>query len=164
MDRAKTTARRDKKHLSFEIWCVLYKRFYGGRVLTKLLSHVCMHSHVTLPYVETKLIFRMHFEDASPEDEDDDELDQFSHCIWLTSLCSKKALYVPNIVWTRCYKASISPRWIWPTLLGSWMRRRDWGWLREAYRVLNTIPSFRWVLGPISQMIYELITQISSCS
>ena len=26
---AKTTASRDKKHLSFGIWCVLYWRFYG---------------------------------------------------------------------------------------------------------------------------------------
>ena len=29
MDWAKTTARGDEKHLSFEIWCDLYKRFYG---------------------------------------------------------------------------------------------------------------------------------------
>ena len=28
MDWAKTTARGDEKHLSFEIWCDLYKRFY----------------------------------------------------------------------------------------------------------------------------------------
>ena len=27
MDWAKTTARRDKKHLKFGIWCILYKRF-----------------------------------------------------------------------------------------------------------------------------------------
>ena len=30
MDWAKTTARGDEKHLSFEIWCDLYKRFYGN--------------------------------------------------------------------------------------------------------------------------------------
>ena len=30
MDWAKTTARRDKKLLSFGIWCDLYKRFYGS--------------------------------------------------------------------------------------------------------------------------------------
>ena len=29
MDWVKTTARRDKKHLNFEIRCNLYKRFYG---------------------------------------------------------------------------------------------------------------------------------------
>ena len=29
MDWAKTTTRRDEKHLSFEIWCDSYKRFYG---------------------------------------------------------------------------------------------------------------------------------------
>ena len=31
MDWAKTTAWRFKKHLSFGIWCDLYKRFYGTR-------------------------------------------------------------------------------------------------------------------------------------
>ena len=30
MDCSKTTARRSEKHLSFGIWCVLYKRFYGN--------------------------------------------------------------------------------------------------------------------------------------
>ena len=30
MDWAKTTAQGDEKHLSFEIWCDLYKRFYGN--------------------------------------------------------------------------------------------------------------------------------------
>ena len=30
MDWAKTTARDDEKHLSFEIWCDLYKRFNGS--------------------------------------------------------------------------------------------------------------------------------------
>ena len=30
MDWANITARRDKKHLSFGIWCDLYKRFYGS--------------------------------------------------------------------------------------------------------------------------------------
>ena len=29
MDWTKTTARRDEKHFGFDIWCVLYKRFYG---------------------------------------------------------------------------------------------------------------------------------------
>ena len=29
MDWVKTIARWDEKHLSFEIWCDLYKRFYG---------------------------------------------------------------------------------------------------------------------------------------
>ena len=29
MDWAKTTAKRDEKHLSFVIWCDFYKRFYG---------------------------------------------------------------------------------------------------------------------------------------
>ena len=29
MDWVKTTARWDEKHLGFEIWCDLYKRFYG---------------------------------------------------------------------------------------------------------------------------------------
>ena len=29
MDRTNTTARRDEKHLSLGIWCVLYERFYG---------------------------------------------------------------------------------------------------------------------------------------
>ena len=29
MDWANTTARGDEKHLSFDIWCDLYKRFYG---------------------------------------------------------------------------------------------------------------------------------------
>ena len=29
MDWVKTTARRDEKYLSFEIWCDLYKGFYG---------------------------------------------------------------------------------------------------------------------------------------
>ena len=31
MDWAKTTARRDEKHLSFGIWCDLYQRFYGSK-------------------------------------------------------------------------------------------------------------------------------------
>ena len=31
MDWAKTTARGDEKHLSFDIWCDLYKRFFGWR-------------------------------------------------------------------------------------------------------------------------------------
>ena len=35
MDWAKTTARRDEKHLSFGIWCPLYQRFYG--------SFYCIH-------------------------------------------------------------------------------------------------------------------------
>ena len=30
MDWAKTTARGDKKHLSFGFWCDLYQRFYGN--------------------------------------------------------------------------------------------------------------------------------------
>ena len=30
MDWVKTTARRDEKYLSFEIWCDLYKGFYGS--------------------------------------------------------------------------------------------------------------------------------------
>ena len=34
MDWAKTTAREDKKHLSFGIWCDLYKRFYGRGHMT----------------------------------------------------------------------------------------------------------------------------------
>ena len=29
MDWVKSTARRDEKHLGFEIWCDLYKTFYG---------------------------------------------------------------------------------------------------------------------------------------
>ena len=29
LDWAKTIARRDEKHLSLGIWCVLYSRFYG---------------------------------------------------------------------------------------------------------------------------------------
>ena len=29
MDWANTTARGDEKHLSFDIWCDLYKKFYG---------------------------------------------------------------------------------------------------------------------------------------
>ena len=29
IDWAKTTAKQDENHLSFGIWCVLYKRFYG---------------------------------------------------------------------------------------------------------------------------------------
>ena len=33
MDWAKTTARGDEKHLSFDIWFDLYKRFYGTYLL-----------------------------------------------------------------------------------------------------------------------------------
>ena len=33
LDRAKTTARRDEKHLRFEIWCDLYKRLYGNSLM-----------------------------------------------------------------------------------------------------------------------------------
>ena len=36
MDWADTTARWNKNHLSFGIWCVLYKRFYGNAVLWAL--------------------------------------------------------------------------------------------------------------------------------
>ena len=32
MDWAKTTARWYKKHLSFVIWCDLYKMFYGNNI------------------------------------------------------------------------------------------------------------------------------------
>ena len=31
MDWAKTTAWEYQKHLNFEIWCDLYKRFYGSK-------------------------------------------------------------------------------------------------------------------------------------
>ena len=38
MDWAKTTARGDEKHLSFEIWCDLYKRFYGRLIMVSYSS------------------------------------------------------------------------------------------------------------------------------
>ena len=38
MDWAKTTARGDEKHLSFEIWCDLYKRFYGRLLMVSYSS------------------------------------------------------------------------------------------------------------------------------
>ena len=38
MDWAKTTARGDEKHLSFEIQCDLYKRFYGTYLLHMLME------------------------------------------------------------------------------------------------------------------------------
>ena len=38
MDWTKATARRDKKHLSFRIWSVLYKRFDG--IISNIFSWV----------------------------------------------------------------------------------------------------------------------------
>ena len=38
MDWVKTTARRDEKHLSFQILCDLYQRFYGTYILNTFLQ------------------------------------------------------------------------------------------------------------------------------
>ena len=37
MGWVKASARRDEKHLNFEIWCDLYKRFYGTCLIEKIL-------------------------------------------------------------------------------------------------------------------------------
>ena len=38
MDWTKTTARQDEKHLSFGIWCDLYKRFYSNQCFTSITT------------------------------------------------------------------------------------------------------------------------------
>ena len=45
-DWVRTTTRWDEKHLSFEIWCVLYYRLYGN--MTTLYKHLYSHIGRTL--------------------------------------------------------------------------------------------------------------------
>ena len=40
MDWIKITARPDEKHLNFEIWCDLYKRFYGNPTKAMVASSI----------------------------------------------------------------------------------------------------------------------------
>ena len=46
IDCAKTTARRDKKHLSLEIWCVLYLILYGIHMYVYVYVCVCVYIHI----------------------------------------------------------------------------------------------------------------------
>ena len=65
MDWAKKTARRDKKHLSFGIWCDLYKRFYRVvhlfKTTTKRISASSLCAWNNLPLWETQLWFANNF-------------------------------------------------------------------------------------------------------
>lgn len=66
------------------------------------------------------------------------------YCSNESYICSKRALSVPNTVSTTSCRVSISRLWICPPLLISLMKRRGWGWPREAWPVRNIGPSYRW--------------------
>ena len=53
MDWAETAARRDKRHLSFGIWCDLYERFYG-RYRHNTIDDVSQATHILWPHVTLK--------------------------------------------------------------------------------------------------------------
>ena len=49
MNRVRTTARREDKHLSFVIWCVLYKSFDG--IFINKVSSFSWTRHMHMPYI-----------------------------------------------------------------------------------------------------------------
>ena len=57
MDWTKTTARQDEKHLSFGIWCDLYKRFYGNDILKKSVLISMWHQVVLYHLISYQEIF-----------------------------------------------------------------------------------------------------------
>ena len=66
MDWATTTARGDKKHLSFGIWCDLYWRFYGITIIISVTidpsnkSYNALDKYATMYHFVTEMCTYVH--------------------------------------------------------------------------------------------------------
>lgn len=67
----------------------------------------------------------------------------FPLIFFFSSIISKKALCVLNIVWIICCKGNTLVLLSYPLLHSNWMRKKGWEWQREEYLVKNTEHFYR---------------------
>ena len=113
MEWAKTIASRDEKHLSFEIWCGVYRRFDGIDSQTLILMFQCFGCYNIWIMYPDDYFWRENYMNPTK-------------CIWWCSAFIRQAPYIACPI---NMNTSIVVVLYWSTLLTSFLlTSRHWGY------------------------------------